>query len=619
MTGLKDSSTQIDVLSGNHSDNLFFRVACGIETVLSRVCGLLLLILLIMSLSAVSIRYLGIRAFVGIEELLVWLLLLLIGCGFPLAADSAFVIRFDLSVLLKSEWFCFFQMQISRIFILISSFIFLSGGWNALTMLGGISPLLGLPEWLRPLLFMGSALCCLVLMTCRAAAENSFFSFCLSFLLAVLLFIFFQNTTFSVNLPVSLIMGMIVLLGMVGGVSLPHVFIVASFSCISFGSALNGSALVVSVINGMQRYMLLAIPFFLLAGAFLSLSGLARNLVRFANALVGHYRGGLAQTVLLTGVLFSGISGSSIANAAFNARTFIPQLIRNGFKPERAGAIIASVAVLDNIIPPSIAFLILGTAVSLPIGSLLVGGLFAGLLMALTLALVIFWTSDSSHNEPKRCSSRLKWFYGWKALPAFGLGLVIIAGIRFGLVSPTEAASLAAFYTCVMAVISCGIKANLLKVFNDTAKETTAILLLIGSADPFSKILAMDGVAEGLISLASAGGYNPFLVIILINIILLIAGLFLDIGAGILLLSPVLLPVAMAAGIDPVHFGVILVVNLMIGGITPPVGILVQVVSGISRIPALSLFRESLPFFLALVSALALMSLGAAFFALHIR
>ena len=201
----------------------------------------------------------------------------------------------------------------------------------------------------------------------------------------------------------------------------------------------------------------------------------------------------------------------------------------------------------------------------------------------------------------------------WGALPAFGLGLVVVLGIRYGLVTTTEAAALAAFYTLIAGVAGRKMRgADLAAAFRDSAVESAAIGLLIGTAAPFAFLLAVDGVGDWVAGLAATVGHDPYLVLLIANLVLLVAGCVLDIGAAILLLGPILLPMVTAAGVDPVTFGVVLVVNLMIGGLTPPVGMLVFVAAGVMRLPPAAVFRAVMPHLAALVLSLAVLTLYAA-------
>src|SRR5690606_22344938 len=245
-----------------------------------------------------------------------------------------------------------------------------------------------------------------------------------------------------------------------------------------------------------------AIPFFLLAGSLLTAAGIAQKIVHCASSLVGHRRAGLAQTTLLTSVMFSGASGSSVANAAFSSATFQPELVKRGYTPAQAGAIIAATSVLDNVIPPSIAFLILAAATNLSVGALLVGGFFAGAVMAVCLAVAIHLTVKEQVAQP-RASGRERVQAAIGAIPAFGLGIIVVVGIRMGVVTTTEAAAIAAIYTLIMAVIGKVGITSLYDILKQSSKEASAIGLLIGTASPFAFLLAVDDISGTISDLVS--------------------------------------------------------------------------------------------------------------------
>lgn len=594
---------------GTAPSRIAARALSIVETVLETICGALLAILLAVVLVTVVLRYAFGTGLLGSEDLSVWLHLALIALGAPLAINSALAMRLDVFVRLMPKPLQALASVIADVFVVLTGLIFLFGSAKIVSMLGGISPTLGLPEWVRFSVFgVGGGLILLVV-ALQFIAERRFANLAAAFIIGGALYFAIPFVHFPAGWPPSFVLGLISFVGLVVAAPLPHAFFAAAYIAMAFGSTMPEQAIVSTTVTGMSKFLLLAIPFFLLAGGLLTASGVAGHLVRFAASLVGHKRGGLAQTTLLTSVLFSGASGSSVANAAFGASTFQPPLVERGYSPAKAGAIIASTSVLDNVIPPSIAFLILAAATNLSVGSLLVGGFIAGGIMAVCLG-VSFYLTAHDNGLQERATGRDRLRFAVAAIPAFGLGVIVVVGIRMGVVTTTEAAALAAVYTLALGVTRIDRK-SLFSAFGQAAREASAIGLLIGTAAPFAFLLAVDGVSNMVANLASSLGSGPVGVLLLSNLILLVAGLFLDIGAAILLLSPILMPVAVAAGIDPIHFGVIIVVNLMIGGLTPPVGMLVYVVSGVTRVPATALFRAILPYLFALLVALAILCAGA--------
>ncbi|NNU47422.1 TRAP transporter large permease subunit [Rhizobium sp. WYCCWR 11279] len=594
-------------------DGLVARALKAIEAVLGIAAALVLAVLLLMVLVTVCLRYFFSAGFIGAEDLGIWLHVGLIALGAPLSLNSALAMRLDVFVKMLPESLQKVTPIGADVFTVLSALILSFGGSEIMTMLGGVSPTLGVPEWIRFGFLGTSGALILVVLLLQRIAEGKILPVLISLAVGVGLYAGIPHVSLDLDWPPSIFLGLIAAVGLVLAAPLPHAFLAAAYVVIAFGSSLPEPAIVSATVTGVSKFLLLAIPFFLLAGGLLTASGVANQLVRFAAAMVGHRRAGLAQTTLLTSVLFSGASGSSVANAAFGASTFQPELVKHGYRPAQAAAIIASTSVLDNVIPPSIAFLILATATNLSVGSLLVGGFFAGGLMAICLAVAIHLTVSEQVPLP-RANAKQRWQSAVQAIPAFGLGVIVVVGIRIGIVTTTEAAALAAFYTLLLGI---GARLGILSLyaaFRQAAVEAAAIGLLIGTAGPFAFLLAVDDVS-GLIShLTTVLGGSALAVILLSNVILLVVGLVLDIGAAILLFGPILLPAAVAAGIDPIQFGVIIVVNLMIHGLTPPLGMLIFVVSGVTRIPASELFRAVVPYLLALLVSLAILCAWAIIF-----
>ncbi|MEW5423571.1 TRAP transporter large permease subunit [Amorphus sp. 3PC139-8] len=578
---------------------------------LSTLAAAVLATLMVLVVSGFVLRYAFSSSILGAEDAGIWLNVAIVGLGAPLALNSALAMRLDVFHRLLPRAAQAGADVIAEAMTLLSGLLIAHGSYVVTQIVGGTNAGLGLPEWIPFALFaLGGGL--VILFTgLKLVAEGKVVTLVAAAALAALAF-WLAGTGVRVDagLPKSLILGLIVVVGLVVAAPLPHAFLAAAFLVVPFGSPLPEPAILNSAVSGIMKFLLLAIPFFLLTGTLLARSGVATRLIEFAAALVGHMRGGLAQTTLLTNVFFSGASGSSIASAAFGAATFQPELERHGYPPAKAGAIIAATSVLDNVIPPSIAFLILAMATNLSVGELLVGGLWGGLVMAVALFVVIRLTC---HDAPvsAHASGGTRWRLALRAVPAFGLGLIVVFGIRLGFVTTTEAAAMAALYTfCLSLWFGVGAR-GLVAAFRQSATEAAAIALLIASAAPFAFLLAVDDISGLIGDLAAFFGQGPIAALLVSAVILFIVGLVLDIGAAILLFGPLLLPIATAAGIDPIQFGVIMVVNLMIGGLTPPFGVLVFVVGGVTKVPTAHLFRAVLPHVAGLTAALLAISLFA--------
>lgn len=586
------------------------------ESALQWLGALVLALLLALVLTAVALRYVFGSGLGWSEEAAIWLHILLISIGAPLSLTGPLAMRLDIAVRALPPR----GQSIARIIadgVAINAGLILAiGGTNVAATIGGTSTMLGLPEALRyGAVAIGGGLMVLMLLATTSIRDGIGRTVAI-LATGIALYLgahhLHPEALAALNLSPSLAAGLAAGLALLLGAPLPHALLAGAALAMPFGSLLPEPALVQNTVAGISKFLLLAIPFFLLAGAVLTFGGLAERLVHFASSLVGHLRGGLAQTTLLASTIFSGASGSSIANAAFGAKVMVPPLVAHGYALPRATAIVSATAMLDNIIPPSIAFLILASATNLSVGSLLVGGFVAGLVLALALSLALHVTSRDEKILHPRASNRERRRAFVSSLPAIGLGVIVVVGIRFGIVTTTEASALAVAYALIVCLVMSSIdRRTMAQAFRQSAMEAAAIGLLIGAAAPFTFLLAVDRVPDAILAMSAGLDGNPFAVLLAINLLLLIAGLVLDIGAAILLLSPLLLPVAVASGLDPVHVGVLIVVNLMIGGLTPPVGILVYVASGVAGAQPAQVFRAVLPLLLALIAALAVLSFAA--------
>jgi tripartite ATP-independent transporter DctM subunit len=591
---------------GRHT-SLAACLANGMEQALGAVLGVLLAVLLAVVILAVALRYVLGTAILGTEELAIWLFTALVFLGMPLVSASAVALRLDALTDRLGVRGRAVAGAIGDGVVIHAAIVFLSGGSDVIALMGGTSTTLGLPEWIRFAAVPIGATLTLVLLLLRGATDGRLPSALAALAIGGGLYAAGHAGLFvRLDVP-SLFAGAVALAWVLAGAPLPHALISALALAIPFGALLPEAAIVQTTGSGIGKFLLLAIPFFLLAGVLMHLGGLAERLIALAASLVGHRRGGIAQTTLLTNVMFSGVSGSSIADAAFGAKVLVPGLRAAGYGHERAAAIVAATSVLPNIIPPSIAFLILANAASLSVGALFTGGLVAGLVLAAVLAVTLHALGGVERGVRPPSTRRERLSAARAALPVLGLVLVILLGIRFGIVTPTEAAAVAALYALVLGVVLRG-TAGFADAFVRSARDTAAVGLLIGTAAPFVFLLAVDRLPTAVAALFADLGGGPFLFLLVANLILLVAGCFLDIGAAILLFAPLLLPAAVAVGIDPVAFGVLLVVNLMIGGLTPPVGVLVYVVGGLTGLRAAAVFRACLPLTVALIAALAFLS-----------
>lgn len=588
------------------------RAEAALRSGLERAGAAILALLFAVVMAAVLRRYLFGGGFVWSDELAIWLHLALIAVGAPLAVTGTLAMRLEVLVRVLPAPLRKAAELLADAIAFHGAFVLAGGGMNVALLVGGHSTVLGLPEALRFAVFAGGGGLTVLALLLRGGRERGWVGALASLALgagvyglAQLSFEFFPTS--------SLVAALVAAAGLLLGAPLPFALLAGVSLTGPFGGLLPEPAIVQTMVGGVGKFLLLAIPFFLLAGELLTEGGLADRLIRFAATLVGHWRAGLAQTALVASVLFSGASGSSVANAAFGAKVMAPTLVARGYPPANAAAIVAGVSMLDNIIPPSIAFLILASATNLSVGSLLVGGFVAGGVLALALAIGIHLSVRGVVDAAPKASAadRGKALIG--AIPAIGLGIVVVAGIRFGMVTVTEASALAVAYAAIACLLLRSLKLRgVWAALRKSAAEAAAIGLLIGASAPFAFLLAVDRISEQMAALVTLFGAGPYAVMLLANLVLLVAGLFLDIGAAILLLAPLLLPVAVAAGLDPIQFGVVLVVNLMIHGLTPPLGILVYVVSGIMRVPAGAVFRAVLPLLGVLLAALMVLSLGMA-------
>ena len=367
-----------------------------------------------------------------------------------------------------------------------------------------------------------------------------------------------------------------------------------------------------NLINGADSFPLLAVPFFMLAGEIMNVGGLSKRIVNLALALVGHLRGGLGFVTILAAVLMAALSGSAVADTAALAALLLPMMVKAGHNKATAGGLIASAGIIAPVIPPSIGFVIFGVAANLSIGKLFMAGIFPGILMAVAIA--IAWTIVARRENitpPPKASRAERWAAFRQSTWALFLPVIVLVGLKMGVFTPTEAAVVAAVYALFVALVIYRemTLAQVLPVFVSAAKTTAVIMFLVAAAMVSAWLITVAQLPDQLITLLKPFMDSPTLLLIMIMLLVIAVGTAMDMTPTILILTPVLMPVVKAAGIDPIYFGVLFIINNAIGLITPPVGTVLNVVAGVGKMKMDDVTRGVLPFLVAQLVVLFLLVL----------
>jgi TRAP-type transport system large permease protein len=367
-----------------------------------------------------------------------------------------------------------------------------------------------------------------------------------------------------------------------------------------------------NVVNGADSFPLLAVPFFMLAGEIMNVGGLSQRIVNLALTLVGHVRGGLGFVAILAACLLAALSGSAVADTAALAALLLPMMVKAGHNKARAGGLIASAGIIAPIIPPSIGFVIFGVAANVSISKLFLAGIVPGLLMGLAIAITWYIVAKRENvSPPPKASMEVRWKAFTGSLWALGLPVIVLVGLKMGVFTPTEAAVVAAVYALFVATfIYRELKISQLKaVFVSAAKTTAVIMFLVAAAGVSAWLITVADLPSKMISLLEPFMGNQTLLLIAIMVLVIAVGTAMDMTPTILIMTPVLMPVVKAAGIDPVYFGVLFIMNNAIGLITPPVGTVLNVVAGVGRMKMDEVTRGVLPFMFAHFALMFLMVL----------
>lgn len=354
-----------------------------------------------------------------------------------------------------------------------------------------------------------------------------------------------------------------------------------------------------SMVSGANSFSLMAVPFFMLAGEIMSRGGLSRQIVDFANIVVGRVKGGLGYAAILASIIFAGLSGSAVADAAALGSILVPLMAQKGYNVDRSTGLICSGSVIATIIPPSIPMIVLGVTTGLSIGKLFMAGLVPGIILGLSLMLCwrfIVWKEGLT--DTVKYTGAEAWQITKKSLPALMMPVIIIVGIRFGVFTPTEAGSFAAVYAFLVSLFyykEMTIK-DIPEVFVAAAKMTSVVMFIVASATAVAWLLTIAQIPNQVAILFTGFADSPLLLLIILNIFLFLLGMVMDLTPAVLIFAPVLFPIIKVAGIDPYFFGVIMILNLTIGLITPPVGTILYLGCSIGNISFPRMVKGVLPF-----------------------
>ena len=409
-----------------------------------------------------------------------------------------------------------------------------------------------------------------------------------------------------------LFVGCIVLLAI--GVPVAFALGGGALAAILYNGTLPLIALPKYLFSGMDVFALLAVPFFILAAELMTGGSLSEVLLRFASQFVGRFRGGLGHTNILTITFFSGISGSALADAAGPGAIMIRMMRKDGYLPEYAAALTAAVSILGPIIPPSISMIIYALVYpEINLVGLMVAGVMPGILIAIAMAVInhVISVRRNYRGIEQTLTAAEYWRNTWKALPALALPVIILGGIAFGVFTPTEASVVAVFYAIFAGslIYRTLTWAMLPAILMRSALVTASVLIIVAMSGAFAWVLTVSRVPQQLTEYIVAMQLSPLAFLFAVNLLLLIFGIFIEPLPGIIVLVPILAPIAHALGINDLQFGIIVIVNLTMGMITPPVGGLLFVTCMVAKVSLPKMIKELWPFMWAQLGVLALLSL----------
>lgn len=368
----------------------------------------------------------------------------------------------------------------------------------------------------------------------------------------------------------------------------------------------------VRMIFGIDSFLLLSVPFFILAAEVMNTSGTTRRIFNFAQALVGHIPGGLAHVNVVNSMIFAGMSGSAIADAAGVGMMEVEAMVQEGYPKPFAAALAAATSTIGPIIPPSIPMVIYGSIAQVSVGALFLGGIIPGTMMGLAMMALVY-VQALQRGYPREPRVALRGFIAalLAGIPPLLAPAILLGGIYTGFFTPTEAAAVAVLYALFLGMViyrEIGLK-QLPRLLLRVVENTAMIMFIVTTASVFGWILAREQIPQTIAAAFLEVTRNPTLMLLILNVLFLILGMFMETLATMLIFFPIVVPIIQAVGIDPVHFGVVAVLNLMIGLLTPPFGMLLFLMSGLTKLPMAEILRELVPYIVILIGCLLLISM----------
>ena len=591
--------------------------------------GGLLLGTLVIALIQVFFRYVLNDSLAWPEEMARWAFVWLVFVGAAMVSRRSGHIVIDLVPRALSERVLAYHAVIVRVVVSAVDAMLLVQGWDLVMRSSYVSPAL---EWHYTYLYLaiptGAALSLLFSALMPVAGWRSALTGVLSMLAGVAIFYVLRgNADIALFKDIGVAWTLLIL---AVGVMLLGIPI---WSALLFGTFVaflpQGEMFLLTVPQNMtaslDSFLLLAIPFFIAAAGMMNAGGITEKLIALATAYFGHLRGGLGHVNVVTNTLMGGISGSSMADAAAIAKAMVPAMERRGFPRPFGCALTSSSAILANMIPPSMGLIIYGALASVSVGALFVATIIPGLLMALALSIVVHVETlrRGLGLAMNRATGPERWYATRTAIPALVLPVIIVGGIRVGIFTATEAGAVAALYAiiCGVFIYRAATFKSMLAALRGSLSETVAVVIIIAASAPFAWILVADQVPQKIAASMGFLASNWIVLLLALNVFLLFVGLAMEMIASMVILVPILVPMLKIANVDLVHFGIIMVGNLCIGALTPPLGMLVFTVARVTNTPISAVFKACNPFMVGLIVWLLMISLipSLSLFLVHLR